>query len=134
MTMRKIGCIRLHSMVFDDLGQLLPVAGNQGKVIFICKENFSCMLVLFSEAFLYSVEVVQSEHLSRGWKCTFLLNTSDFFIQTERARGYIFLMCYNCCCRSSFGVWAFLDSGNSLLRHLRAARLKSTCQTKNLAN
>lgn len=89
--MRKIGCIRLHSMVFDDLGQLLPVAGNQGKVIFICKENFSCMLVLFSEAFLYTVVVEQSEHLSRGWKCTFSAEHKRLLYSNRTSKGLHFL-------------------------------------------
>ena len=104
MTMRKIGCIRLRSRVSDDLGQLLSDAGLEIKARSYLQENFSCILVLFSEAFLYmyccSCTV---KNISQGdGNVPFLLNTSDLFIQTERARGYIFLMYYNYCCRSSF--------------------------------
>ena len=59
MTMRKIGCIRLRSRVSDDLGQLLlSDAGLEIKARSYLQENFSCILVLFSEALLYTIVVV----------------------------------------------------------------------------
>ena len=66
MTMRKIGCIRLRSRVSDDLGQLLSDAGLEIKARSYLQEIFSCILVLFSEAFLYTVVVVQSKTSLKG--------------------------------------------------------------------
>ena len=90
MTMRKIGCIRLRSRVSDDLGQLLSDAGLEIKARSYLQEIFSCILVLFSEAFLYTVVVVQSKTSLKGMEMYLFCSTQATCLFKQNEQGATF--------------------------------------------
>ena len=89
MTMRKIGCIRLRSRVSDDLGQLLSDAGLEIKARSYL-QVFSCILVLFSEAFLYTVVVVQSKTSLKGMEMYLFCSTQATCLFKQNEQGATF--------------------------------------------
>ena len=90
MTMRKIGCIRLRSRVSDDLGQLLSDAGLEIKARSYLQEIFLCILVLFSEAFLYTVVVVQSKTSLKGMEMYLFCSTQATCLFKQNEQGATF--------------------------------------------